>query len=167
MTRPRREAKTEALHALKCNNDEEEFPLPPPLRQRLSGIGRGILSTSHSVPSSSNAPTIGTLSASNSVSSSSNAPSLGRGLLAHRATSKTPGIIERLQLLRAAKTQAMRAVNEANDESGNESDECNESVSSISDDNYENGESDDEPSVSSSEDENKVSRLFQGRDGTM
>ena len=61
----------------------------------------------------------------------------------------------------------MIAVNEANDESENESDECNESVSSISDDNYENGESDDEASGSSSEDENKVSGLFQSRDGTM
>jgi hypothetical protein len=73
MSRPSRQAKLKALHALAEDDDDEELKCPPPLHERLmmgrgmltSSIGRGILAMR---------------------STSSNAPSTGRGILSANST---------------------------------------------------------------------------------
>ena len=134
--------------------DEEDLQCPSPLRRRLASIGRGTILASDLFLS----PTI--------------APLVGRGRPLPRSSPSSsaigiPQIIDRVRLSRTAKSEAIIAIDEANDESEGFSD--NESENSISDAEFENGESDDSDSELLLEDENQVDvgEQFQGRDGTI
>jgi hypothetical protein len=164
MSSPPRQSKSETVHD---SGDYEEYVCPPPLRQRLAEVGRGILSIS-------------------TPSSSPDTRSSGRGLLAKRAGQAHVTIGEKMipnnavsnaRPSRTTKTQALRAIDMVKGEqSDSASDSDNDEESDISIDaeldsgsNEESGDSGSEES-GGSENQNHVIVVvhqYEVRDGTV